>query len=330
VLIELRIENVAVIERLAVRLEPGLNVLTGETGAGKSIIVGALSLLLGERASSEVVRAGAARALIEGVFDVAARAQVLSRLAEHGIETEEGLLILRREVAAGGRNRAWVNGSPATAALVGELGRELVDLHGQHEHQTLLRPDEQRRILDEYTGATALAQEVRAAFDGVRAARTELAELERRRREAEQRADFLRFQLAEIEAAQLRAGEEERLEEEARRLDHAEDLARLAARLHEELYGAENSVSTRLGELRRVLDQLVRFDPSQEDSREPLDAAFYALEDIGRRMGDYAASSEQDPARLDEVRQRQDLIFRLKTKYGPKLEDVLETAARAR
>ena len=137
-LIELRIQNFAVIDRLSVRLEPGLNVLTGETGAGKSIIVGALSLLLGERASAEVVRAGAERAVVEGVFDVAGREEVLGLVEGQGIEVEDGLLILRREVAREGRNRAWVNGSATTAGLLGEVGRYLVDMHGQHEHQTLL------------------------------------------------------------------------------------------------------------------------------------------------------------------------------------------------
>jgi DNA repair protein RecN (Recombination protein N) len=329
-LIEIRIENFAVIERLAVRLEPGLNVLTGETGAGKSIIVGALSLLLGERASDDVVRSGAARAVVEGVFDVAGRERVLARLGDHGIAAEDGLLILRREVSPGGRNRAWVNGSAATASLVGELGRELVDLHGQHEHQTLLRPDEQRLILDAFQESAALREAVAAAHRDLGEAAEALAELERRRRDAEQRADFLRYQAEEIEGARLAPGEEERLEEEARRLHHADDLARLAARLHQELYAAEDALAARLDELRRVLDQLLRIDPSVGDTREPLDTAFYTLEDIGRRMGDYAAGIEHDPSRLDEVRRRQDLLFRLRSRYGPALEDVIEAGARAR
>ncbi|HEX8392930.1 MAG TPA: AAA family ATPase, partial [Longimicrobium sp.] len=148
---ELRIRNFALIDRLSVRLGPGLNVLTGETGAGKSIIVGALSLLLGERASADVVRAGEERASVEGVFDVAGRDDVARVLEERGIDPDDdGVLVLKREVAREGRNRAWVNGSPTTAAVLGELGRALVDLHGQHEHQTLLKRDDQRAILDAY------------------------------------------------------------------------------------------------------------------------------------------------------------------------------------
>lgn len=329
-LIELRIQNFAVIDRLTVRLSPGLNVLTGETGAGKSIIVGALSLLLGERASTDVVRAGEARAVVEGVFDIAENAEVLAILEEQGIEAEDGLLILRREVAAEGRNRAWVNGSATTAGMLGELGRRLVDMHGQHEHQTLVRQDEQRAILDAYAGSEALVAEVAEAHARLSEVRRELADLDRRRREAEERADFLRFQVEEIEKAKLREDEEEKLEEEGNRLEHAEDLARLSGRLHMALYSAEDSVLARLGELRRVLDQLIRIDPSQADAAEILEAAYYNVEELGRRMGAYAAAVEHDPVRLDEIRRRQDLIFRLKTKYGETLAEVIETGRRAR
>jgi DNA repair protein RecN (Recombination protein N) len=329
-LIELRIENFAVIERLSVSLEPGLNVLTGETGAGKSIIVGALSLLLGERASSESVRTGASRAVVEGVFDVARRPEILALLDEHGLAQEDGLLILRREVAAEGRNRAWVNGSASTAGLVGELGGRLVDLHGQHEHQALLRVDAQRAILDAYAGQAEMVAELRSAYGALRQARRDLDQLEDRRREIEQRADFLRFQLGEIEEAAVDPDEEARLAEERRRLEHAEDLARLAQALHHGLYEGEAAVAGILGAMRRELDQLIRIDPSQESARELLDTAYFSVEELGQRMGDYAGRIEHDPARLDAIQARQDLLFRLKTKYGPSLDDVLATGQRAR
>ncbi|MBW3554111.1 MAG: DNA repair protein RecN [Gemmatimonadetes bacterium] len=328
-LIELRIENFAVIEGLSVRLDRGLNVLTGETGAGKSIIVGALSLLLGERASVEAVRTGADRAVVEGVFDIAGREDILRLLHEQGLEAEDGLLILRREVAAEGRNRAWVNGSSSTAGLVGALGSRLVDLHGQHEHQALLRVEAQREILDAYAGHSETVTALAAAHGVLREARAALDGLEARRREVEQRADFLRFQLQEIEAAGIEAGEEAKLEEESRRLEHAEDLATLSNRLHQALYESERSVSVSLGELRRDLDALIRIDPSQDSAREMLEAAYYNVEELGRRMGDYASRIEHDPARLDVIQRRRDLLYRLKNKYGPELEDVLETAGRA-
>jgi DNA repair protein RecN (Recombination protein N) len=329
-LIELRIQNYAVIDRLALQLGPGLNVLSGETGAGKSIIVGALSLLLGERASAEVVRTGGERAIIEGVFEVAERAELIALLEEQGIEPEDGLLILRREVAVEGRNRAWINGSPATAGILGEIGRQLVDLHGQHEHQTLLRGDEQREILDAYAGTTSLVSEVGEAHEKLREAERELALLDQRRREAEQQAEFLRHQVAEIEKAKLRVGEEEELEEEANRLDYAEDLAQLSGRLHQVLYAAEDAVIAQLGELRRVLDQLIRIDPSQADAKELIEPAYINLEELGRRMCSYGAGVEHDPARLDAIRSRQDLISRLMVRYGPTLADVIETGRRAR
>jgi DNA repair protein RecN (Recombination protein N) len=329
-LIELRIENFAVIERLAVTVKPGLNVVTGETGAGKSIIVGALSLLLGERASSDAVRTGADRAVVEGVFDVADRPDILDLLAAQGLTAADGLLILRREVAAEGRNRAWVNGGATTAGLVGDLGTRLVDLHGQHEHQALLRTDAQRDILDAYAGQLERVQQLRGAHAASVAARRAVDELEVRRREIEQRADFLRFQLQEIEGAAIEPDEEDRLEEDRRRLAHAEDLARLSASLHEALYEGDAAIAGILAGARKELEQLVRIDPSQQDAHELLDAAYFAAEELGRRMGDYASRVEHDPARLEAIQQRQDLLFRLKTKYGPTLADVLDTARGAR
>src|SRR5688572_4344943 len=185
---ELRIRNFALIDRLSVQLGPGLNVLTGETGAGKSIIVGALSLLLGERASADSVRPGAQRARVEGVFDVSAKPALRALLNDHGIDNADDLLILRREVAVEGRNRAWVNGSAATASLLAELGRELVDLHGQHKHQTLLRPDEQRSVLDAFARCQPAAARVRSAHHAARAAAHALDALEQRAREMSQRS----------------------------------------------------------------------------------------------------------------------------------------------
>ena len=329
-LIELRVQNYAVIDRLALRLEPGLNVLTGETGAGKSILVGALSLLLGERASSDAVREGAERAVVEGVFDVADRAGIAALLEAQGLAAEDGLLILRREVAAEGRNRVWINGGAATAGALAELGGLLVDLHGQHEHQALLRADEQRAILDAYGGSAQLAAEVAAAHTRVRGASTRRAELERRRAEVQQRADQLRHQAEEIERAGLRAGEEAELEAESTRLEHVEELARLSGQLHRELYEAEDAVAARLDHLRRALDHLIRIDPPLGEWRDVLDGAFYGLEELGRRMGEYRSRLEHDPGRLEEIRGRQDLLFRLKAKYGPELEDVAEAGSRAR
>jgi DNA repair protein RecN (Recombination protein N) len=327
---ELRIRNFALIDALSVRLGPGLNVLTGETGAGKSIIVGALSLLLGERASADVVRAGAERATVEGVFELGEGEDVRRWLDERGVEAEEGLLVLKREVAVEGRNRAWVNGSPTTASLLGEVGAMLVSLHGQHEHQTLLRREEQRAILDGYAGNDSLLERVRASFHALRSLRQEVEQLEARRREVAARADFLRFQADEIEAADLRPDEETELEEEQRRLSHSEELMSLASALSEALNVADESLVSQLAALRRGVEQLVRIDHAQQEAVELFDNAYYSLEELGNRMTEYAGSVEHDPARLEEIRARQDLLYRLKSKYGPALTDVIAAGERAR
>src|SRR6185503_12528522 len=226
-LTELRIKNFAIIETLTLPLARGFNVLSGETGAGKSIIVGALGLLLGERASADLIRTGAERASVEGVFDVADRPEIATLLDARGIEVEEPLVVLKREIAAAGRTRAWVNGSAVSAALLAEIGRLLVNLHGQHEAQTLLDADSQRRILDAFANATEIAAQVKDAYDELSAARREIVDLQRRKAEAERRADYLRHVVKEIGDAKLTDGEDVKLEEEARRLENAEELRAL-------------------------------------------------------------------------------------------------------
>jgi DNA repair protein RecN (Recombination protein N) len=326
----LHIQGYAVIDDLTLDLAPGLNALTGETGAGKSIVAEALSLLLGERASSEVVRAGAGRAVVEGVFDVSGRPDLLSSLDALGFQPDEGLVILKREVQAEGRNRSWINGSPATAGMVGELGSALVDLHGQHEHQTLLRAGEQRRILDAFGGLTQAAEEVRRLHHGLVRTREALESRRTRAREIEAQADFLRFQLSEIDGAALEEAEDERLGAESRRLEHARELMEEGAAAHEALYAGEGAIADRLAELRAVLERLARLDPTLGDPAAVLEEAYHQVAEVGRRLGQYAESVDQDPERLEALRRRQDVIFRLKRKYGPTLDDVLATGRRVR
>ncbi len=327
---ELRIRNYAVIDDLGLELGPGLNVLTGETGAGKSIIVGALSLLLGERASSEDVREGEEKARVEAAFDVSGRQEVLARCEEAGVEVEDGWLILRREVQREGRNRAWINGSPATASLIWELGSGLVELHGQHEHQVLLRPAEQRAILDAFAGAGEEAREVARLHDRLSEVREELEALRRRASEARERADYLRFKAREIEEADLLPGEEEDLRSEARRLENSEELTELSGRLHEGVYGDEGSVVDRMGALGRDLRELVELDPDAEEFRALFESARAELEELGRRLAAYHGDVDHDPGRLEQIRERLDEIFRLERKYGETVEEVLEAGRAAR
>ena len=329
-LIELRIRNFAIIESLTLPLARGFNVLTGETGAGKSIIVGALGLLLGERASSDLVRTGAERATVEGVFVVNGDTSLAALLDERGIEADDGLLVLKREVAVAGRARAWVNGSTVTAGVLAEIGRRLVSLHGQHEAQTLLDADSQRRILDAFGGASDAAAAVREGHERLAAVRRERAELARRRREAERRADYLRHVAQEIDDARLVEGEDARLEDEARRLEHADELRTLSGGAVALLGDAEEGILHRLAQLQRSLGAVQRIDPSLERVQELFDNGFYALEELARELEAYEAGIDLDPARLAEVQRRRDLLFSLTKKYGPELADVIETGRRAR
>jgi DNA repair protein RecN (Recombination protein N) len=329
-LVELRIRDFAVIRDLSVEMGPGLNTLTGETGAGKSILIGALSLLLGERASSESVRTGADRAVVEAVFDVSRLPGLTARLDELGLPSSDDFLLLRREVQAQGRNRAWINGSPATAGVVGEFGTALVDLHGQHEHQTLLSTDHQRAILDAFAEALLAAGAVAEHHDEVRRLEGELHAREERRRELEGRSDFLRFQLGEIDQARLSPGEDEEIDAELRRLDHAEELARDADAAHHLLYAGEGAASEQLSQALRLLQRLARVDPDLEGLAGEVETAYHQATEAGRSLADYASGVEVNPARAEELRQRQDLLFRLKRKYGPELADVLATGERLR
>jgi DNA repair protein RecN (Recombination protein N) len=331
-LTELRIKNFAIIESLSLPLGAGLNVLSGETGAGKSIIVGALGLLVGERPSSDIVRSGTERAAIEGLFDAGDAPEVAAVLDARGIDVEDNQVVLRREVNATGRTRAWINGSAVTAAVLAEVGRMLVNIHGQHEAQTLLEPAVQRRILDAFGGASELAERVERAYEGLADVRRQRSELETRRADAERRADYLRHVVREIDDAKLVSGDDVRLEEEARRLEHADELRSLAESAVEALEGGgeADGVLARLAHVRRALAGLQRIDGTVSRLQELHDSAYYALEELAREADGYAGRVELDPERLAEVQRRRDVMFRLLKKHGPTLDDVIETGGRAR
>jgi DNA repair protein RecN (Recombination protein N) len=329
-LTELRIKNFVIIESLALPLAPGFNVISGETGAGKSIIVGALGMLLGERANSDMIRTGADRATVEGTFEIASDKALARILDERGIEVDDGLVVLKREVAATGRGRAWINGSSVTAAVLADVGRLLVNLHGQHEAQTLLDADSQRRILDAFAGATDQAAEVRQAHDALSQIRRTISDLSKRRGDAEKRADYLRHVTKEIEDAKVVAGEDERLEDEARRLEHADELRQLTENATAAVSGEENTLIDQLAALGRTLAQIQKIDPSLDKLSELYDAAFYNVEELGRELDLYLATIDLDPARLEAVRRRRDLLFLLAKKYGPTLADVIATGESAR
>lgn len=329
-LIELRIRNFAIIESLTLPLAPGFNVLSGETGAGKSIIVGALGLLLGERASTDLVRTGTDRATVEGVFEVEPDHALIALLDERGVEVDDGLIVLKREIVASGRARAWVNGTTVTAGVLAEVGRQLVSLHGQHEAQTLLDAESQRRILDAFGGSDAAACAVRDAHARLAEVRRGIVELTRRRDQAARRADYLRHVAREIEEAHLVDGEDTRLEEEARRLEHAEELRTTAASAVQLLQDTDDGVLARLGQLQRALLAIQRIDPSLQRLQELFDSGFYAVEELGREVEEYEAAIDLDPDRLTQVQQRRELLYSLTKKYGPTLGEVMDTGRQAR
>jgi DNA repair protein RecN (Recombination protein N) len=329
-LTEIRIKQFAIIESLALPLAPGFNVLSGETGAGKSIIVGAIGLLLGERANADLVRTGAERATVEGVFDIADRPEIMALLDARGLDLDESRVVLKREVSSTGRGRAWINGTTVTAAVLADVGRSLVNVHGQHEAETLLDADAQREILDEFAGASELATHVAAAHSSLLGSRAERAALATRRADAERRADYLRHVVGEIDGAKLVAGEDARLDDEVRRLAHADELKQLAAGAAGAIDGDAEAVLPRLAALQRALGSLRRIDPSLDPLQELYDTAYYALEELSRALEAYEESVDLDPERLAEATRRRDLVFRVMKKYGPLLDDVIETGRRSR
>jgi DNA repair protein RecN (Recombination protein N) len=331
VLTELRIRNFAIIDALTLPLAAGFNVLTGETGAGKSIIVGALGFLLGERGTPDLIRTGADKASVEGIFDVSGDVELIALLDARGVDVEDpATLVLRREIVSSGRTRAWINSATTTAAVIAEVGRALVSLHGQHEAQTLLDEESQRSIVDAFGAATAVAARVRGAHDEMLAIAREIQSLAARKAEAERRADYLRHLVSEIDEAHLEAGEDVSLEEEARRLEHAEELKSLAGGMAGILEGEEGAVLESLGHMQRSLASIQRIDASLVRLQELYDSAFYSLQELARELEEYGRNVDLDPARLGEVQRRRDLIFRLTKKYGPSLEAVAESARVAR
>jgi len=322
VLAELVIENYAVIERLRVRFHRGLNLLTGETGSGKSIVVDAFGLLLGGRASPEMIRTGADRARVSGIFE-APPAAVRALLKEAGIEPEEEELLIEREILAGGKSRAWVSNRPVTAALLRQIGQHLGDIHGQHEQQRLYEAAAQLEMLDAFAGAGPLLEEVRELHRRWRACRQELEELERNEQEKERLADLWSFQCKEIEQAAPRAGEDAELEAERRRLQNFARIEEAARGAYEALYEAEDSALARIRASLRRLEDAGRIDPQLAELAESLRGSELGVEEAALGLRDYLSRLEFSPERLEEIESRLAALDKLKRKYGPGLEQVL-------
>ncbi|HVG18077.1 MAG TPA: DNA repair protein RecN [Blastocatellia bacterium] len=328
----LNISNIALIDELRVDFDRGLNLLTGETGSGKSIIVDALGVLIGGRFTSDLLKAGETRAFIEGLFLVARNPELEEMLRAAGIEVDgrdASEIIIRRELAANGRNKIFINHQLATQSLLRDLRPFLVDIHGQGEQQTLFNPDTHLELLDAYAGVAALGQEVAARYRRWASLKRELDEHRRDEAEKFQLVDILRFQIDELERARLVTGEDERLEEERRRLMNVEKLTTLCAESFGLTYEDNDSALTRIRQAARRVEELSGYESSFRGYLEGLESARALLEDLALSLRDFADKLEFSPERLAEIEHRLAEISRLKRKYGGSIEGALEHLARS-
>ncbi len=316
-LVELTVENYAVVEKVRVRFHRGLNLLTGETGSGKSIVVDALALLLGGRAAAEMVRTGADRARIAGIFEVGAKG------LPEGVEPEDGELIVEREILPNGKSRAFAGGRPVTASLLKELARSLGDIHGQHDQQQLFSGGVQREMLDGFANAGEQVAEVASIYTRWSAGTAELAELDRTAQERLRQADLWGFQRNEIEAVNPQVGEDLQLENERRVLRNVVRLQETAGAAYAALYEDPESVAAQLHTVVKRLEDLGRIDESMRDVVTVLDPARIAVDEAAHALSHYLGKLEADPARLEEIETRLAALEKLRRKYGATLEEVI-------
>jgi DNA repair protein RecN (Recombination protein N) len=323
VLAELRLENYAVIDNVVIEFASGLNLLTGETGAGKSILIDALGLLLGEKASSDVIRTGAERALVAAVFESegAAARSIEGILETNGLDGENGSLILRREIAPGGKGRVFINNQPATVAVLKQIAPHLAVIHAQNESIANFDAAARQELLDAYAGVEL--KDVSAAFAHWKQIRGRIADLEQDEQDRMRLLDLWNFQCREIDEARLRTGdgaqEDEQLEAEKRVLANAEKIYGAAINAFDLLYEGNASTSSSLRAAQKHLEELVRYEPKFQEALAALESARISVEDVGATLRDYAGGIQASPERLAEIEERLALLDRLKRKYGPTL-----------
>jgi DNA repair protein RecN (Recombination protein N) len=328
VLVELRLENYAVIDNAAVEFASGLNLLTGETGAGKSILIDALALLLGEKASSDVIRTGAEKAVVSAVFECQGSAQdsVEKVLQRNGLdESEEGSVIVRREIAAGGKGRVFVNNQAATVAVLRQLAPHLAIVHAQNESLSSFDAAARLELLDAF-GASQL-DPVAASYAAWKGILSRIEELEQGEQDRLRLVDLWMFQKREMEEAKLQAGEDEQLETEKRVLANAEKIYNAAMQAFDLLYEGDASTSSSLRAAQKQIAELARYEPKFQEALAALEAARISVEDVGATVRDYAGGIHASPEHLAEVEDRLALLDRLKRKYGPGLDDAIAFGA---
>ena len=318
----LYVRDYALIEELDVEFDAGLNIITGETGAGKSILIGAMQMILGERASTDTVRSGAPKAVIEGVFDEADDPSIREVLEKNEIDLQP-MVILRREILSS-QSRAFINDTPATLQVMREVASHLIDLHGQHEHQSLLDVATHLKLIDSFGGLSTLRMPYEKRYRSVANLVGERKRLRSQKREMEQRKELYGFQIKEIDRVSPQEGEEEELENERRRLENAEHLFESTSELCAQLFEGEQAVHDRLASVRDELQDLAHIDPQFEETLQEIDSARIITSEAAKFLQEYNADIEFNPERLEEIRVRLSEFDRLKRKYGGTLEAVIE------
>jgi len=328
-LLELHIQNFALIDNLRLELGSGFDVLTGETGAGKSIIVDALGAVLGERTGTEVIRHGADRSLVEAVFDTSDTPTAIKAAQDYGFDIEDNILILSREITRTGRSQARVNGRPATTSMLKEITSLLIDVHGQHEHQSLLLVPLHIDIYDTWIGDRAfrLRDQASKIYEELSTIRGERDRLQTDERERARLLDLYKFQLEEIQTAKPEPDEEESLTAERNRLANAEKLYEAASEVHTALGASDGGAVDALSEAAGLVDKISRLDPSTSEMLESINAALFSAQETLTLIRDYQDQVEANPERLEQVEERLDLLRMLKRKYGDTIQDILNYAA---
>ena len=324
---ELKISKFAIIENLSVEFHPGLNVLTGETGAGKSIILDALNLILGGRADTDSIRSGETSATVEAGLLVT-DPKTLQLIQDQGFEVEEGRVFIKRTITSNGKNRAHLNNSSITVAALSEIGNRLVDVHGQHDHQSLLHPETHIDVLDAYGKLMEQRNRFSGRFAEVQKKQQELKKIVSSQSDRLQRQDLLNFQVHEIDQAQLTVGEDDALLNEKNKLSHAEKLHQAVESALNVLRDAEGSLLERLGAVNHELAPLPEIDPTLEDRLKRGQTAYYELEELAGELQDYLRTVEFQPSRLEEIEDRLAEINGLKRKYGGDIPTILEHRAK--
>ncbi len=322
-LVQLAIADFAIIKDLEISLKSGLNVLSGETGAGKSIIINAVNLILGGRASADLIRTGCKEARVEALFIVPENQVLEEMLSDLGFSFG-GELLIKRTVSREGRNKISINGSLATLQMLSRIGALLISVSGQYEHQLLLKPDNHLYLLDDFGGLSEERAKFTEVFNRYQSLKEEMRVLEKKLREILEKQELNRFQIQEIEEAGINPGEDQGLVEEKRRLQHAEELLEIVTEGYQVLYERNDSLLSTISQFMKKLDKGAEIDNRFAAVRDGLREVEIALEDISFALRDFQKSINRDPYRLEEVMERLELLNRLKRKYGPSLVDVLQ------